>query len=104
MTPADWPVEARKIRVDRAGGRCECNGDCNIETHDMPRCSRPAVSTLALDGNTQNTDGSNLLAVCLECRLSREKLTGPLAVGAEKNLRTSATSAEIDIPPEWWDR
>ena len=29
----DWPEFSRSIRFDRAGGRCECHGECGRGTH-----------------------------------------------------------------------
>jgi hypothetical protein len=29
----DWPEFSRQIRVDRAGGRCECEGECGSILH-----------------------------------------------------------------------
>jgi len=34
--PADWPAISRHIRFTRAGGRCECAGECGT-THP-PLC------------------------------------------------------------------
>lgn len=31
---ADWPEFSRSIRFERAGGRCECEGECGRGTHD----------------------------------------------------------------------
>ncbi len=28
--PADWPEFSRRIRFERAGGRCECTGECGL--------------------------------------------------------------------------
>jgi hypothetical protein len=44
--PADWPEISNRIRFERAGGRCECVGECGVdhETEDgggpTARCSR----------------------------------------------------------------
>lgn len=35
---ADWPEFSASIRFDRAGGRCECEGECGRGTHQV-RCS-----------------------------------------------------------------
>lgn len=29
--PADWPAISTRIRFDRAGGRCECTGQCGTD-------------------------------------------------------------------------
>ncbi|MFL9658746.1 hypothetical protein ACJ7VE_34125 [Streptomyces sp. PB17] len=38
--PRDWPQISARIRVERAGGRCECTGHCGL-THPGGRC--PAI-------------------------------------------------------------
>ena len=44
----DWGAFSRSIRFDRAGGRCECEGECGRGTHDG-RCpnthGHPAYGT-----------------------------------------------------------
>ncbi|QXV63526.1 hypothetical protein [Amycolatopsis sp. TNS106] len=45
--PADWPMISYRIRFERAGGRCECRGDCG----------RPAKH-LAVDGRCRNRHGT----------------------------------------------
>ena len=35
LYPPDWPKISRQIRFERAGGRCECRGECG-STHPVP--------------------------------------------------------------------
>jgi hypothetical protein len=35
--PPDWPALSNRIRFERAGGRCECRGECG-STHPGGRC------------------------------------------------------------------
>lgn len=46
--PKDWPEISRRIRFERAQGRCECEGECLRGTH-LDRCpnvnGRPAYGT-----------------------------------------------------------
>lgn len=36
--PEGWKAFSRSIRIDRAGGRCECEGECGLHrTHPGPR-------------------------------------------------------------------
>ena len=36
--PVDWPEISRRIRFVRAGGRCECSGECGLHSdHPGPR-------------------------------------------------------------------
>lgn len=34
--PDDWPEISRRIRFDRAGGRCECRGECGRDHSTEP--------------------------------------------------------------------
>lgn len=77
--PKNWPELSHKIRYIRAGGRCECNGECGKDHHG--RCpevdSQPALTfrgkvmlTVAhLDHNTHSDDENNLRAMCQACHL-----------------------------------
>lgn len=31
LYPLDWPQFSLSVRVDRAGGRCECTGECGLD-------------------------------------------------------------------------
>jgi hypothetical protein len=77
--PADWPEISRRIRFDRAGGRCECAGECGL-THEGGRCSawhgqlrgddkRPVTLTVAhLPGREIEQCGDDdLKAMCERC-------------------------------------
>lgn len=79
--PSNWPVISRRIRIDRAGGRCECDGRCGVQPHPE-RCEarngEPAalsgspvvITTAHLDHNTEHNDDSNLMAMCQRCHLA----------------------------------
>ncbi|WP_234326323.1 hypothetical protein [Streptomyces sp. NRRL S-337] len=78
--PADWPEISLSIRTGRAGGQCECLGECGRGTHHG-RCpnrnARPAygtgstvVLTVAhLDHTPEHCDPANLRAMCQGCHL-----------------------------------
>jgi hypothetical protein len=82
--PPDWRQISRRIRFDRAGGRCECTGECGRGTHDG-RCPnrhhQPAygtgstvVLTVAhLDHTPENCDEENLRAMCQGCHLHYDR-------------------------------
>lgn len=38
--PDDWTAISKRIREERAGGRCECTGQCGGE-HEAGRCGAP---------------------------------------------------------------
>lgn len=80
--PADWPQISKRIRFDRAKGRCECEGECG-RTHSH-RCSREhgqfvigaagkqikiVLTVMHLDHDPRNCDDANLLAACQACHL-----------------------------------
>lgn len=50
LYPGDWDVTSRRLRFERAGGQCECQGECGIE-HAGGRCPE-------LDGEVHSVTGS----------------------------------------------
>lgn len=82
--PSDWPEISRRIRVDRARGRCECEGECGRGTH-AGRCtnvnggraygtgSRVVLTTAHLDHTPENCDDDNLRAMCQGCHLHYDR-------------------------------
>jgi len=86
--PEDWPEISRRIRVDRAKGRCECDGRCGRPAHHLDldgRCmninGRPAVGTgtrvvltvAHLDHMPEHCDDDNLSAMCQGCHLHYDR-------------------------------
>ena len=76
--PKNWPTISRRIRFERAGGRCECIGECG--RHWGVRCwcwhgresqtGALVVLTVAhLDHTPENCDDANLRAMCQGCHL-----------------------------------
>lgn len=82
--PDDWPEISKRIRFGRAGGRCECEGECGRGTHDG-RClnvhggkaygtgSKVCLTTAHLDHTPENCDPDNLRAMCNGCHLHYDK-------------------------------
>lgn len=82
--PADWKEISRRIRFDRAGGRCECLGECGRGTH-TGRCqnlhgiraygsaSIVVLTTAHLDHTPENCDEANLRAMCQGCHLHYDR-------------------------------
>ena len=93
--PPDWKAISRRIRFDRAKGRCECRGECGT-AHRSPhylgnvvvvvdRCgarnrephpvtgSRVVLTVAHLDHTPENCDEGNLKAMCQRCHLSYDK-------------------------------
>jgi len=80
--PDDWDDISDRIRFGRAGGRCECEGQCG-HVHPDGRCRaehgelHPATGSEVVltvahwpDDDPQNTDPENLHAMCQRCHLS----------------------------------
>jgi hypothetical protein len=77
--PHNWPQISKAIRFDRAGGRCECAGECG--TGHGGRCkarhgdphpvtgSTVVLTTAHLDREPRNCDPANLRAMCQRCHL-----------------------------------
>lgn len=87
--PADWPVIAREVKVDRAGGQCECDGRCGADPHPVDTAGRctarhreahpvtgadVVLTVMHLDHDPSNngTTGNrpNLMAGCQRCHLN----------------------------------
>lgn len=70
--PKDWPAISRRIRFDRAQGRCEFTIDgarCSAE-HGKPHPITGSVVVLTvahLDHTPENCADDNLLAGCQRC-------------------------------------
>lgn len=81
--PADWREISDSIRHGRAGGQCECVGECG-HRHSAGRCparhlarhpvtNAVVVLTVAhLDHTPVHCDLANLRAFCQRCHLSYE--------------------------------
>jgi hypothetical protein len=82
--PPDWPEISRRIRHDRAGGRCECRGECGRPARHLAgddRCrnrhGEPAFGTGSLVVLTtahrnhipEDCRDENLFAACQGCHL-----------------------------------
>lgn len=86
--PTDWADISRRIRVERAKGRCECDGRCGRPAHHLDLDSRCmnrnggrafgtgsiVVLTVAhLDHTPENCTDDNLLAMCQGCHLHYDR-------------------------------
>lgn len=78
--PADWPAISEAVK-NRAGWRCECEGECGRGSH-TGRCpnrhgrpaygtgSRVILTTAHLDHVPEHCDPANLRAMCNGCHLA----------------------------------
>lgn len=75
--PKNWPEISKRIRFDRANGRCECAGECGLDhsgrcdgQHGFPNKINGATVVLAtahLDHTPENCNDTNLKAMCQRC-------------------------------------
>lgn len=85
--PADWPAISHRIRFVRAGGRCECRGECGrpethlaedgrcwVEHRDLLPSGRVAILTTAhRDHTPEHCEDANLFAACQGCHLHYDR-------------------------------
>lgn len=75
--PKTWAETSRRLRFERAGGRCECTGQCGlhagrrcIERHGEPAVyarGKIVLTVAHLDHQPENCDDANLLVCCQRC-------------------------------------
>jgi hypothetical protein len=82
--PRDWHEISRRIRHQRAAGRCECRGECGID-HDGDRCgaenglphpvtgSTVVLTCAHLDHTPEHCIDDNLRAMCQRCHLRYDR-------------------------------
>ncbi len=113
--PADWRQISDRIRFVRAGGRCECTGECGMPAHATmsidvadPRCinvhGQPTVygarssivvlTTAHLDHTPENCDDENLRAMCPGCHLYYDR-----EHHAETRRATLRAAVAASMPP-----
>jgi hypothetical protein len=86
--PPNWDDLSRWVRFDRAGGRCECPGDCGRDPSHLEvdgRCGRRhgemlpgrttgvVLTTMHLDQDVTHNCPDNLRAGCEACHLSFDR-------------------------------
>lgn len=87
--PSNWRQISDRIRFERAGGRCECRGECGRPDHYLDfydgRCrarhgaiapisgSRVILTVAHLDHTPENCDDNNLRAMCQGCHLHYDR-------------------------------
>lgn len=102
--PVDWPLLSGRIRFGRAGGRCECTGECGRGTH-AGRCpnrhgeaaygtgSRVVLTVAHLDHAPEHCDPANLRAMCQGCHLHYDR-------DHHAQTRAATRAAEVDSTHE----
>jgi len=98
--PTNWHEISEYIRFDRAGGRCECEGECGLHEgrceaeHGKPHPvtgSRVVLTTAHRDDDVNNNDPENLFAACQRCHLVYDKNLH--AEHAQETRRAKAAAA-----------
>ncbi len=110
--PLDWPEISAGIRFGRAGGRCECLGECARGTHDG-RCpnehglpaygtgSTVVLTTAHLDHTPENCQPDNLRAMCQGCHLHYDRDHHRQTAAATRRAAVEAAGQlAIDTRPE----
>lgn len=102
LYPPDWPAISARIRHERAGDRCECDGRCGARQHQAGRCEavngQPSpytgsvvVLTVAhLNHDPSDTRDEALMAACQKCHLSYDR-----DQHAETRRRTAAAARAV---------
>jgi hypothetical protein len=102
--PRDWPQISHRIRVERAGGRCECEGECGRGTH-TGRCpnrnggpayatgSKVVLTVAHLNHVPEDCRDENLRAMCNGCHLHYDREHHARTAA---QTRTAALAAQMD--------
>ena len=99
--PRDWKQISHRIRFERAGGRCECIGECGRGTHSG-RCPNrhgaPAYGTQSvvvltvahLNHTPEDCGDDNLRAMCQGCHLHYDREHHSATAAATRAAELSA--------------
>lgn len=100
LYPADWDEISQRIRFERAGGRCECQGECGhdhdgrcAEIHGQPNTvtGSPVVLTVGhVHHDPRRSADDELRAWCQRCHLAYDR---PLHVA---NVRRTMSLRRIE--------
>jgi hypothetical protein len=101
--PKDWKAISRRIRIDRAGDRCECAGECGDDhggrcaaLNKVPHPDTGSIvvlTTAHLDHVPENCGDENLRAMCQRCH---NRYDAPMRRAGIK-ARAFAASAAGDL-------
>jgi hypothetical protein len=107
--PADWPQISVAIRFGRAGGQCECAGECG--TGHAGRCearhgqAHPVTGSLVVlttahrDHLPEHCCPANLFAACQRCHLAYD--SGHHAMTRARTRQARATVGMEPLPGPW---
>lgn len=110
--PDDWPEITRRIKVDRAQGRCECNGECGrpewhlsrdgrcANRHGEPALgtgSRVVLTTAHLNHTPEDCADENLKAMCQGCHLHYDREHHAATRAATRRAEDAALAGLFDM-------
>ncbi|MER7369665.1 hypothetical protein [Nonomuraea wenchangensis] len=82
LYPVDWPQISHRIRFERAGGFCECAGECRTHAGPCPAVhgeahpvtgSRVVLTTAHRNHTPEDCREDNLFAACQRCHLGYDR-------------------------------
>jgi hypothetical protein len=102
--PKDWKQISRRIRFERAGGKCEWCGAENYQPHPITG-AKVVLTVMHLDHDVNNNAEDNLKAACQKChnsydakhRADNRKKKNPC-----KALVVVESKAVIQWRGKWW--
>ena len=110
LYPADWGAISKRIRFDRAEGRCECRGECGlhpnqrcIEQHDTPAqfAKGQVILTVAhLCHDPRCTEETHLRAMCQRCHLRYDRRHHSQSRARRKDRDTGQQTMFATEPPQ----
>ncbi|WP_267382193.1 MULTISPECIES: MT-A70 family methyltransferase [unclassified Sphingomonas] len=105
--PADWPEISRRIRFERAGGRCECQGECGYDhlgrcsaMHGQPHPFTGSHVVLTVGHLTHEPERSadhELRAWCQRCHLAYDRDHHLANVRRTSSLRRIAGAGTLEL-------
>lgn len=103
--PADWPEISRRIRFDRAEGRCECEGECGhdhggrctaIHGEPHPVTSSKVILTTAHRNHRPEERGDDeLFAACQRCHLAYDAEHHAVSRRAKAEAKRQVEAARV---------
>jgi hypothetical protein len=114
LYPPNWNEISAGIKFGRAGGRCECVGECGVShegrcanRHGEPATDngKPVVLTTAhLDHDPTNCDPSNLRGWCAPCRCRFDAPEHARNASHTRAVKAAAGAAPLFDLPATGDR
>lgn len=108
--PADWPEISQRIRFDRAGGQCECAGECGHDhggrcdaRHGEPHPvtgSKVVLTTAHRNHTPEDCRDEVLFAACQRCHLAHDRDYHKREAAVTRARRAEAEQGRIVMQAE----